>query len=905
MTQKNCFALFVGIDNYYNASIPNLEGCVQDATALSNYIQNNLNATAYHWQLKTLLSHSDTPPSRANIINAIKSHLGQAGANDVALLFYAGHGSKEKAPDYFREEDGNFQTLVPCDAREIDSSGKPIKNILDKELRYLFQSLWNDSSRQPEFIFIQDSCHATGATRKDEQVATVQQQFIKIDEQLAKEEATTSNAALPVARYTNPTDYEKSGADWINLNLRELAAQYTAFDNDSQPLATFLEALKQDTSTSFNQYFPIVEQIHFAACDKHQFAYEQEGKGGIFTHTLIEVLEASQNSISYHDLYNRVRMNIGNVFEQSPDLYVHHTDFMKRHEPFLGDLLQRGNLPPYREVDVFSGFFPLVPSGRREWQLKAGELDLLGALSDSRPEIPIEVFVFDQKPTGQLNAKITQVGATSCRVVFTTANFDRRRYRNKLYAMIPAPYLRRWRVPVIVEKTQTKSVFIDLFNSHGMVQNSINFSTGDKAVLLSITAEKARYTVRDEGGWYVLYDKDQNKIIASSAIRYTQQEGSSSVIKKENSNTIYTVNRRGQEADLEAAYELQPQQKDAITPLLKFVLDQYNQNPQQSIQLYFEAGGAQANAFVQFKVEQAQALSYYEAFINWTTAEKAHYIIKTEQDSFAVYPNEEGANIPVFQPTKGLSKREGFDVILSLQKMAKWRTVKHLYNPLQTTLLEAHQFEFRFKWYNDFVKTVDYQNNAHQSIVFQSWQAGQYERIERGEFVAANTRLTAPLHFLSDADYPSVYRLNFDLDIVHLSGQHNVYISTLLLDSNFAVLPLQKAMGNNLLPPQTEANSSRGTLALHQLAVDKPAQMRNYPKAAIPKAQYYLKIFIAYQRFDIAGMLQNGLPAPSPKLSSVADNATGNSRLDRRVETDGAGQWLSFTIPFEVLQDHE
>ena len=115
MDKKNCYALFIGINKYEHPNISNLRGCVKDATSFLNYIQNNLDDKAYNLQVETLFTGTDQLPTRQNIINKIISHLGQAKHGDKALLFYAGHGSKEKAHPNFKEADGNGDQKIDHD----------------------------------------------------------------------------------------------------------------------------------------------------------------------------------------------------------------------------------------------------------------------------------------------------------------------------------------------------------------------------------------------------------------------------------------------------------------------------------------------------------------------------------------------------------------------------------------------------------------------------------------------------------------------------------------------------------------------------------------------------------------------------------------------------------------------
>jgi hypothetical protein len=58
-------------------------------------------------------------PTRQAVIDAFRQHLGRAVEGDVALFYYSGHGSQEKAPPEFwhLEPDHLDETLVLYDSR--------------------------------------------------------------------------------------------------------------------------------------------------------------------------------------------------------------------------------------------------------------------------------------------------------------------------------------------------------------------------------------------------------------------------------------------------------------------------------------------------------------------------------------------------------------------------------------------------------------------------------------------------------------------------------------------------------------------------------------------------------------------------------------------------------------------
>ncbi len=115
------YALLIGINQYdRTSSVPPLRGCTNDVKAMQAYLEGLVGQDAGQLHLKVLLNEQAT---RQAVIDGFRNHLGQAGPNDVALFFYAGHGSQENAPEEFwhLEPDRLDETLVCYDSR-CDSS---------------------------------------------------------------------------------------------------------------------------------------------------------------------------------------------------------------------------------------------------------------------------------------------------------------------------------------------------------------------------------------------------------------------------------------------------------------------------------------------------------------------------------------------------------------------------------------------------------------------------------------------------------------------------------------------------------------------------------------------------------------------------------------------------------------
>src|SRR5437870_6809219 len=152
---RNFYALLVGIDNY---PIPahRMQGCLSDANGLDEYLRERF-VPGKDSGIKVL---RDDQAKRQDVINAFQAHLGQAGAGDTALFYYAGHGSQESAPPEFWaiEPDHKNETLVCYDSRLPGGW-----DLADKELAKLIDKV---AAGGAHVVVILDCCHSGSGTRE-------------------------------------------------------------------------------------------------------------------------------------------------------------------------------------------------------------------------------------------------------------------------------------------------------------------------------------------------------------------------------------------------------------------------------------------------------------------------------------------------------------------------------------------------------------------------------------------------------------------------------------------------------------------------------------------------------------------------------------------------------------------
>ncbi|MEU8954221.1 caspase family protein [Streptomyces sp. NPDC048518] len=147
------YALMIGINDYPRRTATPLTGCVNDITAARRLLADRTGGAA---RIRVLL---DAEATVAAVVDAVARHLGSAGPDDTALLWFSGHGTEWRATgaDLLIEATGRNQALVCADG--------PLP---DKRLGALLASV---AARGPHTAAVLDCCYSGGATRDAELTA--------------------------------------------------------------------------------------------------------------------------------------------------------------------------------------------------------------------------------------------------------------------------------------------------------------------------------------------------------------------------------------------------------------------------------------------------------------------------------------------------------------------------------------------------------------------------------------------------------------------------------------------------------------------------------------------------------------------------------------------------------------
>jgi len=283
------FALLIGINEYSTTSNPpirSLNGCVNDVSDFGKFLKENYSDLIP--DERQVLVLTDANASRAKVIAGFREHLTQAGPEDMAVIYYSGHGSTGITAREFQAatSDSQEQTWVLHDSRE---PGK--YDLADKEIALLLEEV---GVRSPRIVVIADSCHSGSVTRELEQFLQMRPRF----------EKGTS---------------------------------------DVRPLESYLDgAYVQRGSVDI----PSSDHLLLAACDRVERAWENNGHGQ-FTQSLISVLGKSGGQVTYADLFVQVRAFIRNALKnQTPQMEP--IGVFNVSQGFLGRNVAGGRLTRYR-----------------------------------------------------------------------------------------------------------------------------------------------------------------------------------------------------------------------------------------------------------------------------------------------------------------------------------------------------------------------------------------------------------------------------------------------------------------------------------------------------------------------------------------------------------------------------
>ena len=385
---RTIYALLVGINDYLGG-VTGLNGCVNDVKRMAEFLQLRTQGGEFELKPLTLTSGdranaSEVKPTRQVVIDGFRTHLCQAGPDDVALFYYSGHGSQEKAPPelWHLEPDHLDETIVCYDSR---TDGQ--WDLADKELGLLIAEV---ARKKPHIVVILDSCHSGSGTRAPAEPGVRLAPNDKRERPLATFEGF---AQLPKGKAVEPG--KPDGGEWLVL--------------------------------------PEGKHVVLSACRPEEVANERflgDDIHGVMSYYLLEALRRSGTSLTYRDAFTRVGTLVRNqVAQQNP--VIEASDVEQLQEPFLG-----GAVKPQPD------YFSLTYDKTEGWTISGGAVNGISApFKGETTTLAVFTDATDLASVSTVQdaigwAKVTAVGPGESRVEFTLKSGAKPNHKDGFKAIV-------------------------------------------------------------------------------------------------------------------------------------------------------------------------------------------------------------------------------------------------------------------------------------------------------------------------------------------------------------------------------------------------------------------------------------------------------------------------------------
>jgi pimeloyl-ACP methyl ester carboxylesterase len=358
------YALLVGV-NDYAPDVGKLGGCLNDVDLFHEYLGRHVDKAALAVEVL-----KDSDATRANVIGLFRSHLRRALAGDVAVFQFCGHGARWASSAAFRTfyPDGKDEGLVCHDSRRPGGY-----DLADKELAVLIAEVAGNDAHVAVLL---DCCHSGSGTR---------------------------------------------GVD----AFRGLKPRLTHEVTTERPLESYLDghyAAMRDARTQL--FIPKSRHILLAACERGQLAQESTGHG-IFTSTLVDVLEKSGGDVSYADLFVRCRAAVrSRAFDQDPQFETY--DRFDAYSGFLARPTARTSRPRY-----------LTICDQGAWTVECGAIN--GVTGDPGATVTLALYRDADATTPVGTARAVQVGPQRCEIALEFESAESASYMAEITSLPAAP----------------------------------------------------------------------------------------------------------------------------------------------------------------------------------------------------------------------------------------------------------------------------------------------------------------------------------------------------------------------------------------------------------------------------------------------------------------------------------
>lgn len=424
---RQLYALLVGI-NDYPPEVGKLAGCVNDVDHLQAYLTNDFDKSALAVEV---LKNGDG--TRANIIKEFRNHLGRAKQGDVALFHYCGHGARWVSAGAFREfyPDGKDEGLVCIDSRRPGGF-----DLADKELAILISEVAKNNAH---VAIILDCCHSGSGTRAADAFRGLR------------------------ARLASEVGVERALESYLD---------------------GYYAKLRQKNE---NLFVPTGKHMLLAACERTQLAQESPDRSGVFTSTLVEVLDKSAGDLTYADLFVRCRAAVRSRADNQTPQFEAYGNF-NSNSGFLG---RKASFTARR----YSVYFD-----QDSWKADCGAIQ--GMPTEPQKTVTLALYPENEQSRLAGTATIVQVGPQKSELQLGFDSDESVRYRAEITSL-PVPPM-----PVY-------------FNGDGevnaIVQKELH-KDGSVNVMLTDIEEGARYALSFEGGNLLLKQRETALLIQGAKV---------------------------------------------------------------------------------------------------------------------------------------------------------------------------------------------------------------------------------------------------------------------------------------------------------------------------------------------------------------------------------------------------
>jgi pimeloyl-ACP methyl ester carboxylesterase len=434
------YALLVGI-NDYPSNVGKLAGCLNDVDHVHAYLSDNFAKADLAVEVL-----KDGEATRDNVIRQFRGHLGKAADGDVALFHYCGHGARWASAKAFKEfyPDGKDEGLVCIDSRSPGGF-----DLADKELAVLISEV---AQKKSHVAILLDCCHSGSGTRA-------------VD------------------------------------SFRGLRPRLTFEVADERPLETYLDGYYADLRRKGQPLsIPTSRHILLAACERLQLAQETRDHSGVFTSTLVEVLNKSAGDLTYSDLFVRCRAAVRTRADNQNPQFETYGNF-NASSGFLG----RNASHTARRFSVYFD--------QGSWQVDCGAIH--GVPTEPEKTVALALYPEGDQAQQAGSATMLQVGAQRSELKLGFASNESARYRAEITSL-PLPPM-----PIYFRET-TKGL--------GSVLQEAIKNDGTANVTLTDVEEGARYSLSLEGGSLLLKQKDTDLLIQGTVLDDSRPEAGANAI---------------------------------------------------------------------------------------------------------------------------------------------------------------------------------------------------------------------------------------------------------------------------------------------------------------------------------------------------------------------------------------